>query len=87
MSWNLTIGTIIISTRHGFEVTSEWTMNNKKGLDVDAILREMSDTKEQVALEILRDDEAPLILQEDDSYSLEELIEELEEEHDIVFNI
>jgi len=59
----------------------------KRIIDVDAILKEMSETKDQVALEIIHDSQAPLILREDDQYSLEELIEELEEEHDIVFNI
>lgn len=61
--------------------------NNKRELDVNAILREMRDTKDQVALEIIHDSQAPLILQDDDNYSLEELIEELEEVEGIIFNI
>lgn len=61
--------------------------NSKKGIDVDAILKEMAGTRNQVALEIIGERIPPLILKEDDNVSLEELIAELEETEDIIFNI
>ncbi len=54
---------------------------------MDAILREMRNTKEDVAIEIVNEGQQPLIMQEDSEYSLEELIEELEEQDNIIFNI
>lgn len=64
-----------------------------KGVDVDAILNEMKQTRTGVAREVLQSDELPLFLDEGVemseviSQSLEELIEELEETEGIVFNI
>lgn len=58
-----------------------------KQVDVDAILKEMASTKKQVALEVLQDQEVPLILNEEGTVFLEELIEELEETEGIIFNI
>ena len=60
---------------------------NKQIIDVDAILKEMRKTKEGVAMEILIDGEQPLIMNETSEYSLEELIDELEEQENITFNI
>lgn len=61
-----------------------------KGIDVDAILKEMRETRLSVARELAADREVPLILDETSEvsdYSIEELIEELELEEDIIFNI
>lgn len=59
----------------------------KRVIDVDAILKEMDNTKAVVVSEILEGGEQPLIQQEDSEYSLEELVAELEEEHNMPFNI
>lgn len=58
-----------------------------KVIDVDAILKEMSNTKKGVIEEIEQEGYNPLIMNEDDQYSLEELVAELEEFTGMDFNI
>ncbi len=63
-------------------------MAERKVLDVEAILREMRASKDEVILEMLLEGEDPLINEENDNrVMVEDLVEELEEKHDISFNI
>lgn len=58
-----------------------------EGVDVDAVLKAMRENRNDDDRRLVSDDDMSVILEGASDHSLEELIEQLEAEEDITFNI